>query len=88
MIIDHAHAAGKWVGMCGEMAGNPKITPILLGLGLDEFSMSAGAVLPARELIRELSYQELRKLAEAALLLPAAEEIRKFVEENLSCNGA
>ncbi len=85
LVIDYAHAGGKWVGMCGEMAGDPKIIPILLGLGLDEFSMSAGAVLPARELIRGLSYQDLKKFAEEALLLPTAEEIKSYIDNNLTC---
>ncbi len=84
LVIDHAHNGGKWVGMCGEMAGDTKLIPVLLGLGLDEFSMSAGAVLPARELIRGLSYQQLKKLAEGTLLLPTAEEIKKYVQENMT----
>jgi len=54
MVIDNGHKAGIWVGMCGEMAGDEKIIPILLGIGLDEFSMSPISILPARKLIHSL----------------------------------
>ena len=62
-VIDAAHKEGKWVGMCGEMAGEAMAAPLLLGLGLDEFSMSATSVLGQRKLIRSLSKVEMEKLA-------------------------
>lgn len=83
MVIDHAHSAGKWVGMCGEMAGDPKLIPILIGLGLDEFSMSAGAVLSARKIVGELNYDKMKHIAEEALLLPTAEEIKAHIKQAL-----
>ena len=58
-VIESAHTEGKWVGMCGEMAGDLSAIPILLKLGLDEFSMSATSILPARSLIRQLNVQDL-----------------------------
>jgi len=61
MVIEAAGRHGKWVGMCGEMAGDPKAIPLLVGLGLHEFSMSAASILGAREIVRKLSYQELAK---------------------------
>src|SRR5690625_7557290 len=63
-VIEAAHKEGKWVGMCGEMAGDELAIPILLGLGLDEFSMSASSILPARSLIRSLSKE--RKIGRAS----------------------
>lgn len=63
-IIDSAHAAGKNVGMCGEMAGDPLYTVILLGLGLDEFSMSAVQIPKVKKIIRNISKTEAKKLVE------------------------
>jgi phosphotransferase system enzyme I (PtsI) len=64
MVIDSGHKAGKWVGMCGEMAGNPAFTRILLGMGLDEFSVPAAAVPRIKRLIREMSLDEAKKAVE------------------------
>jgi len=66
-VIDAAHAAGIWAGMCGEMAGDPRAIPVLLGLGLDEFSMSPAALPKAREIIRSLTLAEAQAYARAAL---------------------
>ncbi|MCR4663193.1 MAG: phosphoenolpyruvate--protein phosphotransferase [Endomicrobiaceae bacterium] len=63
-IIDSAHNAGINVGMCGEMAGDPAYTAILLGLGLDEFSMSAGQIPKVKKIIRSISKTEAKKLVE------------------------
>ncbi|WCK56759.1 phosphoenolpyruvate--protein phosphotransferase [Aneurinibacillus sp. Ricciae_BoGa-3] len=84
MVIQAAHKAGKWAGMCGEMAGNLTAIPILLGMGLDEFSMSASSVLPARALVRKLNRAELTTLAEKVLEMETAEEIKLFVEEQIT----
>jgi len=83
MIIDYAHEGGKWVGMCGEMAGDKNFIPILLGLGLDEFSMSAVSILPARKIISEISYNDMKKLAEVVLTLPTSEEIKEYIKDQL-----
>lgn len=79
-VITAAHQKGKWVGMCGEMAGDLSAIPILLGLGLDELSMSASSILPARSLVRQLTQQEARRITQAALALGNAQEIKNFVE--------
>ncbi|MHA0855321.1 phosphoenolpyruvate--protein phosphotransferase [Paenibacillus sp. CMAA1364] len=84
MVITAAHAHGKWVGMCGEMAGQKHALPILLGLGLDEFSMSASAILPARALLAKLSQQDMKPIAEAVLELSSAEEVREYVEQHVT----
>ncbi len=80
MVIDAAHKEGKWTGMCGEMAGDQTAIPLLLGLGLDEFSMSATSILPARSLISKLSKAEMAVLAAEALNKSTVEEVIELVE--------
>lgn len=82
--IDAAHARGKWVGMCGELAGMPKAIPILLGLGLDEFSMNPRAVPEAKHLISRLTSEQARQIAEEALALRTAAEIEAYMKEVLA----
>jgi len=84
MVIRAADRAGKWTGMCGEMAGDPTAIPLLLGMGLNEFSMSAGSVLPARELVGRLSKQEWAAFAEEALAMGSQEEVKQYVEDKRS----
>ncbi|UUD36007.1 phosphoenolpyruvate--protein phosphotransferase [Mycoplasmopsis citelli] len=84
MIIDGAHKHGKWAGMCGEMAGDPQALPLLLGLGLDEFSMSASSVLRSRELTRKLSHKEMQELANKALQLDTQAEVEQLLESTLN----
>lgn len=79
-VIDAAHKEGKWTGMCGEMAGEPLAAPLLIGLGLDEFSMSATSVLAQRKLIRSLSKAEMTELANKALNCATMEEVVALVE--------
>ncbi|MEE3408612.1 MAG: phosphoenolpyruvate--protein phosphotransferase, partial [Erysipelotrichaceae bacterium] len=67
MTIDGAHSQGRWCGMCGEMGGDPMAAPVLLGLGLDEFSMSASKILPTRKIITSLNKKEMEELANKAL---------------------
>jgi phosphotransferase system enzyme I (PtsI) len=81
--IEAAHAKGKWVGLCGELAGEPLAIPILLGLGLDEFSMNPPAVPIAKQIIRQLTMEEAREVAEAALALETPEAVRTLVEERV-----
>ena len=81
-VIDSAHAEGKWVGMCGEMGGDPVATPLLLGMGLDEFSMSAGSVLRIRHLIRNANYADCQALVERALTeCASSEDVVKLLNE-------
>jgi len=79
MVIDAAHKEGRWAGMCGEMAGDATAIPLLLGLGLDEFSMSATSILPARSQIAKLSKAEMKSLAEQALQMQTAEQVVELV---------
>ncbi|WP_414739003.1 phosphoenolpyruvate--protein phosphotransferase [Macrococcoides caseolyticum] len=82
-VIDASHKEGKWTGMCGEMAGDSTAIPLLLGLGLDEFSMSATSILSARRQIKNLSQPEMAKVAEQALNCATQEEVVKLVEAYL-----
>jgi phosphotransferase system enzyme I (PtsI) len=79
-VIDAAHAEGKWVGLCGEMAGELLAIPILLGLGLDEFSMNPPAIPFAKRLIRSISYQHAKQVADQVLQLRSDREIREFIK--------
>lgn len=81
LVIKNAHAEGKWVGMCGESAGDQKMIPILLGFGLDEFSMSPISILRARRLINSVTEADMKKLADDVLSLSTAEEIEKYMDE-------
>lgn len=77
--IQTAHAAGIWVGLCGELAGNPLATPILLGLELDEFSMSGPAIPVVKQTISQLSRLQAKTIALTALELDSASAIRHHV---------
>jgi phosphoenolpyruvate-protein phosphotransferase (PTS system enzyme I) len=83
MVIKSAHTEGKWVGMCGEMAGEELAIPILLGLGLDEFSMGANAILGARHVIKHLEYKKMEELANHVLTLSTGEEIKAYVQQQM-----
>ena len=83
-VIIAAHAEGKWVGMCGELAGEPVAAPILIGLGLDEFSMSPPFIPLLKQIIRNLNYEDMTKLADIALNLITPEEVNDFILEKVS----
>ena len=83
-VIDASHAEGKWTGMCGELAGDENATILLLGMGLDEFSMSAISVPRIKKLIRNVNYQDAKLLAEKALQQPTAAEIERLVADFLA----
>ncbi|MED4062200.1 phosphoenolpyruvate--protein phosphotransferase [Priestia megaterium] len=80
MVIKAAHKEDKWVGMCGEMAGDEIAIPILLGLGLDEFSMSATSILKARSQIRQLSKADIEPHLDTILSMSSTEEVIEFVK--------
>jgi phosphotransferase system enzyme I (PtsI) len=78
-VIEAAHKAGIWVGMCGEMAGDPEAIAILLGLGLDEFSMGSPSIPRAKAIVRQWTLKQARELAERALSMSSASEVRQAV---------
>ncbi|HIF1001217.1 TPA: phosphoenolpyruvate--protein phosphotransferase [Enterococcus faecium] len=81
-VIDAAHAEGKWAGMCGEMAGDQTAVPLLVGMGLDEFSMSATSILKTRSLMKRLDIAKMAELADRALKeCDMMEEVVELVHE-------
>ena len=81
-IIDASHKEGKWTGMCGEMAGDQIAVPLLLGLGLDEFSMSATSIVKTRRLIKKLDSKEMKELADKAVSdCETVDEVVSLVKE-------
>ncbi|KRK71811.1 phosphoenolpyruvate--protein phosphotransferase [Lacticaseibacillus nasuensis] len=83
-VIDSAHKEGKWAGMCGEAAGDPIMVPLLVGMGLDEFSMSATSVLKVRSLMKKLSTTEMAKLSERAITESISNDDNKKLVEALN----
>jgi phosphoenolpyruvate-protein phosphotransferase (PTS system enzyme I) len=83
-VIDSSHAAGKWTGMCGEMAGDLTASVILLGLGLDEFSMSASSILPMRSLIAKIDLSEAKALTSKLMKLSTNQHIKQELENYIS----
>ena len=80
-VIDASHAEGKWTGMCGELAGDVRATALLLGMGLDEFSMSAISVPHVKKLARSISYADAKALADEVLAQPTAADIERLVND-------
>lgn len=87
MTIDGGLKHNVWTGMCGEMAGEPLAIPILLGMGLKEFSMSASSMLKAKELINNLKYSDCKELVNQVINLESQEEVVKKVKEFLAKNN-
>lgn len=82
-IIECAHKCGKWVSMCGEMASIPECAPLLLGLGLDEFSMAPESIPAVKKVIREFTLEEAKELSKHILSLKKEEEVKEALKEVL-----
>lgn len=80
-VIDASHKEGKWTGMCGELAGDERAALLLLGMGLDEFSMSAISIPRIKKIIRNANFADVKMMAEEALAMPTAAEIAAHVEK-------
>ncbi|WMY94886.1 MAG: phosphoenolpyruvate-protein phosphotransferase PtsI [Arsenophonus sp.] len=79
-VIDAAHAEGKWTGMCGELAGDERATLLLLGMGLDEFSMNTVSIPKIKKIIRNATFKDTKKLAQKALNQSTSQEIMNVIE--------
>lgn len=82
-IVDAAHKENIQVSMCGEMAGNKELTPFLLGIGLDEFSMSPSSILGVKETIRNLNLEQARNLAKKTMTITTAKKVKKFCKKTI-----
>jgi len=82
-VIDAGHEANIWVGMCGEMAGDPSFVVLLLGMGLDEFSVSTVVVPEIKRVIRAITFKEAQEMAHKALTLSSAKEVEEFAQVRL-----
>ena len=80
-VIAAAHRNGKWVGLCGELAGDPLATPLLLGLGLDEFSASPKLIPILKQTIRRFSLKECNQIAQKALGLTSVKDVRDYLHQ-------
>ncbi len=80
MVLDAAHACKRWVGLCGELAGDPLAAPVLLGLGLDEFSMGHRSIPLVKQAIRQFGVDETHQIAQHALSLRSAAEVREYLK--------
>jgi phosphotransferase system enzyme I (PtsI) len=81
--IEACHKAGKWVGMCGEMAGDPQFVPLLLGMGLDEFSASVSVIPEVKKVIRMMPYDKAKEIAKAALQVKTSQEVLKLIRDGV-----
>jgi multiphosphoryl transfer protein len=82
-VAEAAHAAGKWVGVCGELGGDPLAAPVLIGLGVDELSLNPGGIPKTKSIVREVDTVEARKLASEVLKTESAAEARKLAQSFL-----
>lgn len=88
MVIEAAHSQGKWVGLCGELAGDPLAVPVLIGLGLDEFSMSARSIPAAKQAIRRFTVAQAYEMAQHVLTLGDADEVRAYLRRQIDMEQA
>jgi phosphoenolpyruvate-protein kinase (PTS system EI component) len=86
-VVEASHRAGKWTGICGELGGDPEATPILVGLGVDELSLHPAGIPHIKSVLRGLTIESARALAEKALHCQTSVEVRQLVHQ-LSCAGA
>jgi phosphotransferase system enzyme I (PtsI) len=83
-IIENGHKSGIKVGMCGEAAGDPKLIPVFLGMGLDEFSINSSSILSSRYIIRNLNMHEMKKIADNTLNMETAVEVENYLSSLFS----
>jgi len=80
-VAEAAHQAGKWTGICGELGGDPEAAPILVGLGVDELSLNPAGIPRIKSILRDLTMDSVRALAEQALRCKTSTEVRQLARE-------
>lgn len=80
-VIEHGHKRKAWVGMCGEMAGDPLATVLLVGLGLDEFSVIPSVLPEIKKIIRSMKYREAKRVAKKVLAMNSADDVKSYLIE-------
>jgi phosphotransferase system enzyme I (PtsI) len=83
MTVEACHKAGKWVGMCGEMGGDPQIVPLLLGMGLDELSVSVSVIPEIKKVIRMMPFGLAKEISQEALQLKTSDEVYKLIRDKV-----
>ncbi len=86
-VVEAAHAAGKWVGVCGELAGNPLAVPVLIGLGVDELSLNPGGIPLTKSIVRAMDTKEVRLLAKQILDAESVSEVHRISQSFLDGRG-
>ena len=86
-MVEGARQFGRPVSVCGELAGNPLAAPLLLGMGVDSLSMSAGSLLRVKWIVRSISRARARQLLQAALLMEEAYQVKRFMSAALEDVG-
>ncbi len=81
--VDAGHAAGRWVGVCGEMAGDPRVAVLLVGLGVDELSVSCFDLPRVKAAIRSVTLERARELAQRALGVSSASAVRELLAQHV-----
>jgi phosphoenolpyruvate-protein kinase (PTS system EI component) len=80
-VVEASHNAGKWTGICGELGGDPEATAILVGLGVDELSLNPAGIPRIKSILRDLTMDRARALAESALRCETSAEVRRMLRE-------
>jgi phosphoenolpyruvate-protein kinase (PTS system EI component) len=80
-VVEASHQAGKWTGICGELGGDPEATPVLVGLGVDELSLNPAGIPRIKSILRNLTLENARAVAEQALHCQTSTEVRKLVRK-------
>lgn len=82
-VILGGHQHGKWVGMCGGMASDPLVTPLLIGMGLDEWSMDIASIKKIKYMINQFSVEECKTLVDEVLQLSTTDEVRTYLQSKM-----
>ena len=80
-VVKASHASGKWTGICGELGGDPEATPILVGLGVDELSLNPAGIPRIKSILRDLTMENARTLAQQALQCQTSDEVRRLIRK-------